>query len=159
MKIPLEKRDFNRAILTDVLPYEVPFILTNEGFYKNLKSNASLRENRFLKSIFFSGEEVDTKPLVYRITKDSDSERSLYLIHPSVQIKICSLYKNYNQLITHLCTRSSFSLRYPSKIAHSYYSKEKKVMRNLTRNLKMKELALMAIMNLFMQAHFTNIEM
>lgn len=126
MKIPLEKRDFNRAILTDVLPYEVPFILTNEGFYKNLKSNASLRENRFLKSIFFSGEEVDTKPLVYRITKDSDSERSLYLIHPSVQIKICSLYKDYNQLITHLCTRSSFSLRYPSKIAHSYYSKEKK---------------------------------
>ncbi|EGR0910713.1 RNA-directed DNA polymerase, partial [Vibrio parahaemolyticus] len=41
-------------------------------------------------------------------------------------MNVCNLYKDYNQLITHLCTRSTFSLRYPSKIAHSYYSKDKK---------------------------------
>ncbi|WP_257326297.1 antiviral reverse transcriptase Drt3b [Pseudoalteromonas rhizosphaerae] len=125
MKIPLEKRDFYRVILTDVLPYEVPFILTNEGFYKKLRGGG-LQKNRFIKSIFFSDNDVTTKPLVYRITKDSESERSLYLIHPGVQIKVCSLYKDYNQLITHLCSRSTFSLRYPDKIAFSYYCKEKK---------------------------------
>lgn len=125
MKIPLEKRDFYRVVLTDVLPYEVPFILTNEGFYKKLKSSA-LKGNRIFQSIFFSDDDVATKPLVYRITKDSESERSLYLTHPSTQIKVCSLYKDYNQLVTHLCSRSTFSLRYPDKIAFSYYTKEKK---------------------------------
>ncbi|MDC5398670.1 hypothetical protein NRA60_15065, partial [Acinetobacter baumannii] len=39
-KIYLDKKDFYRVLLTDVLPYEVPFILSNEGFYRNLKSNS-----------------------------------------------------------------------------------------------------------------------
>ncbi|MEG3220958.1 RNA-directed DNA polymerase [Vibrio gigantis] len=125
-KIPLEKRDFSRAILTDSLPYEVPFILTNEGFYKTVKEKSLIESNRFLKGILHNESDVGTNPLVYKITKDSESERSLFLVHPSTQIKVSRLYKDYNQLITHLCTRSTFSLRYPSKIAHAYYSKEKK---------------------------------
>nr|WP_206076632.1 antiviral reverse transcriptase Drt3b [Pseudoalteromonas rubra] len=60
---------------------------------------------------------------MYKITKDSNSERTLYLPHPAIQLKVCNLYRDYNQLITHLCNRSSFSLRYPSKIADSYYAK------------------------------------
>ncbi|MEZ9438202.1 antiviral reverse transcriptase Drt3b [Vibrio cyclitrophicus] len=125
-KVLLEKRDFSRAILTDVLPYEVPFIVTNEGFYKTVKEKTSIVENRFLKKIFGLEENIETNPLIYKITKDSESERSLFLVHPQVQIKICELYKDYNQLITHLCTRSSFSLRYPSNIAYAYHVKEKK---------------------------------
>ncbi|MBY7873706.1 RNA-directed DNA polymerase [Vibrio fluvialis] len=125
-KILLEKRDFSRAILTDVLPYEVPFILTNEGFYRVVKIEKFIYSNRFLKEILGNHEHSETNPLVYKITKDSESERSLFLIHPRIQMKICDLYKNYNQLITHLCTRSSFSLRYPAKIAHAYHAKSSK---------------------------------
>lgn len=125
-KILLEKRDFSRAILTDSLPYEVPFILTNEGFYKVVKNRKLIEDNRIIKEILSGSSDVGTNPLVYKIPKDSESERSLFLVHPSVQINVCKLYKNYNQLITHLCTRSTFSLRYPSKIALAYYSKEKK---------------------------------
>ncbi|MFH4784061.1 antiviral reverse transcriptase Drt3b [Vibrio diabolicus] len=125
-KILLEKRDFSRAILTDVLPYEVPFILTNEGFYNTVKEKTIIKNNRFLKRIFGFEEVNETNPLVYKITKDSESERSLFLVHPQMQIRICELYKDYNQLITHLCTRSSYSLRYPSNIAHAYHVKEKK---------------------------------
>ncbi|ELP3505367.1 hypothetical protein QTU64_003881, partial [Vibrio vulnificus] len=125
-KILLEKKDFSRAILTDVLPYEVPFILTNEGFYNTVKEKNIIKSNRFLKRIFGFEEVNETNPLVYKITKDSESERSLFLVHPQMQIRICELYKDYNQLITHLCTRSSYSLRYPSNIAHAYHVKEKK---------------------------------
>lgn len=125
-KILLEKRDFTRGLLTDVLPYEVPFILTNEGFYKVVKDKYIINNNRFLSEVFYGEKDKDTNPLVYKITKDKVSERSLFLVHPYSQIKICELYKNYNQLITHLCTRSSYSLRFPSKIALSYYSKDKK---------------------------------
>ncbi len=125
-KIVLEKRDFSRAILTDSLPYEVPFILTNEGFYKTVKEKVLIEKYHIIKKILYRESDVVTNPLVYKITKDRESERKLFLIHPSIQINVCNLYKDYNQLITHLCTRSTFSLRYPSKIAHSYYSKDKK---------------------------------
>ncbi|EJI1386113.1 RNA-directed DNA polymerase, partial [Vibrio alginolyticus] len=125
-KILLEKRDFFRAILTDVLPYEVPFILTNEGFYNTVKEKTVIKNNKFLKKIFGFDEVNETNPLVYKITKDSESERSLFLVHPQMQIRICELYKDYNQLITHLCTRSTYSLRYPANIAHAYHVKENK---------------------------------
>lgn len=122
VKITLSKRDFHRVLLTDVLPYEVPFILTNEGFYNVSKRPPKLIDCHILNSIIFKNNS-ETRPLSYKITKDSSSERTLFLPHPAIQIKVCNLYKDYNQLITHLCNRSSFSLRYPSKIAHSYYTK------------------------------------
>lgn len=122
-KIYLKKRDFSRVILTDVLPYEVPFILTNEGFYKALHSNV-IKDNELLSTIFDSEEDTLTNPLSYQITKDSESERTLYLVHPKIQLKISELYRNFNQLMTHLCTRSSYSLRHPDKIAHAYYTKD-----------------------------------
>lgn len=122
VKVTLSKRDFHRVLLTDVLPYEVPFILTNEGFYKVCKRPQTFSAHNILNIILFKNNS-ETRPLAYKITKDSTSERTLYLPHPATQIKVCNLYRDYNQLITHLCNRSSFSLRYPSKIADSYYAK------------------------------------
>ncbi|MEZ9626237.1 antiviral reverse transcriptase Drt3b [Aliivibrio fischeri] len=128
-KIKLNKRDFHRALLTDVLPYEVPFIHTNEGFYsaaKPLKGSKSIiQSNNVLSEIFDNSTKKETHPLTYKIAKDNTSNRELYLVHPIAQLDIVELYKNYNQLITHLCTRSSYSLRFPKKIAYAYYSKEK----------------------------------
>lgn len=105
-----------------MLPYEVPFILTNEGFYNLSKRSKKLDVSHIFDSIIFKNNS-ETRPLTYKITKDTHSERTLFLPHPAIQIKVCNLYRDYNQLITHLCNRSSFSLRYPSKIAHSYYAK------------------------------------
>lgn len=126
IKINLKKRDFHRVLLTDVLPYEVPFILTNEGFYREARNvkNGVMYTNHVIRDIFIQHHRADTTPLEFRIAKDSHSERKLYLIHPSSQLDIVGLYKSYNQIICHLCNRSSYSLRYPSKIAHAYYSKE-----------------------------------
>jgi len=112
-KIKLEKRDFHRALLTDVLPYEVPFIHTNEGFYLATKSKGGpsvVDSNRILKSIFTTSHHRETNPLAYNIAKDSENDRKLYLVHPVTQLDIVKLYKNYNQLISHLCTRSSYYL-------------------------------------------------
>ena len=124
-KIFLEKRDFNRTLLTDVLPYEVPFILTNEGFYRNLKNlkNSSDFISQILHNIFFNTFE-NTNPFIFKILKNDSTYRKLYLIHPSAQIKVSSFYKNYHQLICHLCNRSTYSLRYPHKIAKHYYLRD-----------------------------------
>lgn len=125
-KINLQKRDYHRVLLTDVLPYEVPFILTNEGFYWACRKQKSklISGNRILKNIFINDYSVQTNPLEFKIAKDADSERKLYLVHPKSQLDIVKLYKDYNQLISHLCNRSSYSLRYPSRIALAYYEKE-----------------------------------
>lgn len=122
-KITLEKKDFYRTLLTDVLPYEVPFILSNEGFYKNLKNNDFDATSKKILSKCLFDSDKNTNPFVFKISKDETSFRQLYLVHPKEQIKISYLYKNYYQLISHLCDRSTFSLRYPSSIAKAYYSK------------------------------------
>ncbi|MDV5171048.1 antiviral reverse transcriptase Drt3b [Photobacterium rosenbergii] len=118
--IKLKRNDFNRILLTDVLPYELPFIFTNEGFYKVIKSNKLKSNDVFFELLY---QDVETKPFEYLIKKGVDSSRKLYLIHPASQISFVSLYRDYNLLITHLCSKSKFSLRYPKTIASLYYEK------------------------------------
>lgn len=118
--IKLTKSDFNRVLLTDVLPYELPFIFTNEGFYKSLK-NKTIKNSPFLSEILL--HYTDKKPYEYYIKKDKNSDRKLYLIHPSSQIKFTELYKKYSTLMTHLCSRSSYSLRAANSVASLYYEK------------------------------------
>ena len=120
--IKLVKSDFNRVILTDVLPYELPFIFTNEGFYNSLKDR-TVKDSPFLSDLLLNYS--DKKPFEYYIKKDKNSDRKLYLIHPSSQINLSDVYKKYSSLITHLCSRSSFSLRAANSIASLYYEKNK----------------------------------
>ena len=88
-KITLDRKDFCRVLLTDVLPYEIPFILTNEGFYKFSKNKNNLKKNKFIYDFFTKkNENNETNPLIYRIAKDNDSSRNLFLIHPKNQLQI-----------------------------------------------------------------------
>ena len=118
--VKLRKTDYDRIVLTDVLPYELPFILTNEGFYNAIKSK--LIERNEILTILLNQKE-DTKPFEYLINKNATSSRKLYLLHPASQREFINLYKDYNLLITHLCSRSSFSLRAPFAVASIYYEK------------------------------------
>jgi hypothetical protein len=122
-KVPIRKSDFSRVILTDVHPYELPFIITNEGFYENHKSSA-INKIDTIRDIFTPTKNRDTKPYIYEIAKDKDDTRKLFLPHPSAQINISRIYKDYNQLITYLCSKSKFSLRHPIAIATYYRAKD-----------------------------------
>lgn len=121
----LSKNDFNRVVLMDVLPYELPFILTNEGFYLSLNNDSKKHDtfistNKFFKDLFFTNNVTETYPLNYKIHKDQNSERTLSLIHPKAQISFINIYKKYHQFIIYLCSKSSYSLRFPSQVAHAY---------------------------------------
>ncbi|HCD1131325.1 TPA: antiviral reverse transcriptase Drt3b [Morganella morganii] len=136
-KITLDRKDFCRVLLTDVLPYEIPFILTNEGFYKFSKNKNNLKKNKFIYDFFTKkNENNETNPLIYRIAKDNDSSRNLFLIHPKNQLQIVELYKNYNQLISHLCSRSTYSLRHPSKIAYTYQKNNNSILKRYEDKFK-----------------------
>ena len=120
-KIPFRRNDDFRVLLTEVLPYEVPLPFSNVGFYKRLHSKADERILKQCKVDLF--KKGWTIPYSYSIRKDACDFRQLSIIHPAVQKEFCSLYKKYAQLIIGLCSRSSFTLRRPSKVATHYYEK------------------------------------
>lgn len=116
-KLTTSTSDKTRAILTDVLPYETPIIFSNEGLYEYINGD---RGNVILNSIC-NYEKQGTLPYNYRINKGINSKRTLSVPHPATQIHFSSLYDKYDSLIIELCSRSSFSIRKPVKVASAFY--------------------------------------
>ncbi|TYQ03526.1 UNVERIFIED_ORG: reverse transcriptase (RNA-dependent DNA polymerase) [Zoogloea ramigera] len=123
-RIKFRRSDFNRAILTDTLPYEVPLLFSNEGYYERVSEGTEGRVSTASLIEFFS-EENTTIAYTYRIKKDAFSSRTLSVMHPAIQKKAASFYKQYSHLLIGLCSRSSFSLRRPFRVASHYYEKNK----------------------------------
>ncbi|UUE46228.1 antiviral reverse transcriptase Drt3b [Pectobacterium aroidearum] len=110
------KSNYRRVLLTEVLPYEIPILLTNEGFYLRPENH---QETGLLGAILKPRKE--TYPFIYKIVRAASSYRTLHLIHPSSQQDFVDFYKNYSNLICGLTARSEFTLRAPSEVASSYY--------------------------------------
>ncbi len=96
-KIKIKKEDKYRVLLTELLPYEVPIIFSNDGFYQLVANQ------RF--SVFFdrvkalSNASSDTKgrkygiPLNYVVRKTAQGDtRLLSIIHPVNQIDFVDFY-------------------------------------------------------------------
>ena len=118
----LRRDDHWRTLLTDTSPAEIPIIVSNDGFYKNISnlSDYSVKFHRLIETLFPKGMN-HTIPYRYNIVKDSASYRELSLLHPVSQLKIADFYKEFDQLITYYASNSPFSIRYPEKIGSAYY--------------------------------------
>jgi len=116
-KIKINKKDINRVLLTEVLPYEVPMLFSNDGFYSIISSNKHLP---FFKKIKKQAYGI---PFNYEIAKSNDGDtRCLSVIHPINQYDFVEFYQKYDSIIIHLCSKSPFSLRKVKKIAKFTYS-------------------------------------
>jgi len=127
-KVKINKDNKNRVLLTELLPYEVPMLFSNEGFYNIVDSG---KYHSFFKRIYdISGAKSSTKdkkkygiPFNYEIKKNKEGEtRTLSVIHPMNQMNFVELFEKYDSLMLHLCSKSPFSLRKISKTAKYYYS-------------------------------------
>ncbi|WOD19414.1 RNA-dependent RNA polymerase family protein [Paraburkholderia kirstenboschensis] len=125
-KIKFKRNDFLRALLTDTLPYEVPLLFSNYGYYRRLheKADSALRD---VCKLDLLPKKEWAIPYSYNIKKDSLDFRTLSIAHPAVQRDFCELYEKYNQLIIGLCSRSAFSLRHPVKVATRYYERPRAI--------------------------------
>lgn len=118
--------DKYRALLTDVLPYETTLIFSNEGFYSFIKT---LKNDKAIYEIFYSIYAKFTSknkyyiPYSFSIIRKDTKKRKLSLPHIVSQIELCNLYEQYSDYITYLCTKSNFSLRFPSAITSKFYKK------------------------------------
>ncbi len=122
----VEKEDYARILLTETSSYDVPVIFSNIGFYwhwKKYEEGTSFFPK--VMAFLFQSDDITnyTIPLPYKMRKDSESYRSLALIHPSTQIKFIELYKGFDQQMILACKESPFSIRCPETIASKYYSK------------------------------------
>lgn len=123
------KSNYRRVLLTEVLPYEVPILLTNEGFYS--RPNA-YQEVGLLGAILHPHKE--THPFTYKIVKTASSYRTLHLIHPSSQQDFVEFYKTYSSLMCGLTARSEFSLRAPAEVAAWYYEPDNSLRDNSVKD-------------------------
>lgn len=123
IKWNMDRRDHDRALLTETAPYEVPLIFSNNGFYKNLHQIQSASPNLrdVITRLFASDKRDYTIPLRYKISKNLISTRQLSLLHPAAQYQVSKFYAKYENLICYYCGSSPFSMRYPAKIGSSYF--------------------------------------
>lgn len=104
-----------RVLLTEVLPYELPLMLDNEGFYINMQDEE-------LKNLFnetFQGKLKEwTIPFDYSVRKyGGDKSRKLSLMHPFTQLQCAEFYKSHDYYMLSLCSNSPFSIRHISECA------------------------------------------
>ncbi|WP_420548425.1 antiviral reverse transcriptase Drt3b [Curvivirga sp.] len=115
----ISKTDYDRVILTELLPYEMPFHFTNHFFYQYIKNknNAGIVESWKSSNDF-------TIPMEFTIPKGVSDGRLMSVIHPISQLRFIDFYKDFDQLIIHQCSKSPYSIRAPRKIADCYYIKD-----------------------------------
>ncbi|UPT57536.1 antiviral reverse transcriptase Drt3b [Dickeya zeae] len=123
-KNKINKKDFFRVLVTETIPYETPIIYSNDGFYKNcidVKNNVIENDIFDFLIIGMKRKKNYTIPYQYKIRKNENEYRKLSILHPISQIEIKDFYKKYSGLICYFCTRSSFSIRSPNKVASTVY--------------------------------------
>ncbi|HFO0819019.1 TPA: antiviral reverse transcriptase Drt3b [Enterobacter hormaechei] len=140
--IKLDKKDYLRALLCDTQPGDCPIIFSNDGLYINLTEHENNYNHllsytpvsSFLKKIVNPNLDSSLKvneqaqrkksqssPFGYCIVKDAFSLRHLSLIHPRAQVNYSEFYKNYSSVITLNTLKSNYSIRYPRKVANSFF--------------------------------------
>ena len=120
-KVRINREDANRVLLTELLPYEVPMLFSNDGFYEIVKSG---HFDYFVKKLKGIKQSKDYGiPFNFEVKKALlGNPRLLSVIHPLNQIGFIDFYKKYDSLIIHQCSKSIFSLRKITKIAKYCYS-------------------------------------
>ena len=135
-KTKINLNDYSRILLSETAPGDVPIIFTNNWFYQKIKNKK--HKNQSVQDIInyvFERKNLDeiSIPMRYRIRKDDTSYRHLGLLHPAQQINILEFYKTYSDQILLYCSKSTFSIRRPAKVASSYFIPNKL---QESRNLK-----------------------
>ena len=104
----INKNDKSRILLTELLPYEVPVLFSNEGLYKYYQEKGKSNPPQLVTKLLDVKDSDFKIPFSYDIKKSAESKRTLSLIHPAIQLKFIPFYQKYDALIIHLCSRTNW---------------------------------------------------
>lgn len=114
-----------RTILTEVLPYEVPLIFTNDIRYKYL--NSAPPEDPQTSAAWTSLLEMPgqrragfTIPYNFNIRKGRTGDNTLSLLHPTSQADIAKFYDEFAHAILESTKNNKASLRRPDAVLKLY---------------------------------------
>ncbi|CAN0142043.1 unnamed protein product, partial [Chrysoparadoxa australica] len=132
----LDKLDFDRVVLTDTTPDELPIIVSNDGFYSNLRniSSKSSDAQKLITALLTVCPKSFSAPYRYRVTKDANNTRRLSLLHPSAQVSVSKFYEEFSDLICYYNLQSNFSIRAPARRGSSYFFRGTDSERNKYKN-------------------------
>jgi len=139
-----------RVLFSDVLPYELPIIMSNRNFYRllvrygihtegeDLCWNADTPKEVLSLLKLYLGKDIEnplsgkqsvskkkTIPFVYNILHKPTKTRQLAIVHPLNQIEMVEFYEQYKSLLLYYCSRSNFSIRYPQAVASYFYYRDR----------------------------------
>ena len=131
MKKLVKKGDYNRVLLSETAPIDVPVIFSNNWFYEHISEyelgNLSDFKRKIIEHLFVcKSPERDFIPIKYSILKKNGGMRHLGLLHPASQTQVIDLYRLFSDRIIHSCSKSSYSIRKPVAISSCYYIKRNK---------------------------------
>lgn len=122
--IKVDITDKYRALLTDVLPYELPLWMNNFTMYQRFTNENHSKAYESVSGLEFQKDTGTYIPLDFLISRGGDkSPRSISIMHPAAQLKVCEFYHDYADLIEYYSTRSKYSLRYPFRKSTKFYGK------------------------------------
>src|SRR4051812_29970590 len=118
----IDRGNFDRALLTDTAPLDVPIIFSNDGLYSNLsRTPGAAGLSRIIDALIQNNRERYTIPYRYRIRLTTTSSRQLSLAHPAAQRRACAFYQDYSHLIPYFCRNADVTLRRPAKVGSSFF--------------------------------------
>ena len=122
--IKVDTNDKLRTLLTDVLPYELPLWFSNFTMYQRFSTSEHVNAYKTILGLDFENEAGVYIPLDYLVCRGSNkSPRTISIMHPVAQLKVCDFYDKYDDLIEYYCTKSKYSLRHPYRKSTKFYGK------------------------------------
>lgn len=127
-QVQIRQSDKHRSLLTELLPYETPIIFSNLLLYSFAHAvDAKMYAVPTLVAQTFRPERNRASVAYeYKIRQGQGQGqlRTLSLVHPATQVRFSSFYEKHHELILSLCKKSSYSLRYPVRVASYFYRHE-----------------------------------
>lgn len=116
--------DYFRVLVTETIPGDIPVIISNDYFWRNMKSKekSGIPLEEVAERILAKPRNY-TRPYRYNILRPSGSTRRLSLLHPASQLVAVDFYRRYEFLICYYCRKSPASIRSPRKVASLYFIK------------------------------------
>tara|TARA_R110000744_G_scaffold304406_1_gene412937 strand:- start:787 stop:2943 length:2157 start_codon:yes stop_codon:yes gene_type:complete len=135
-----------RAIISDVLPYEIPITFSNRYLYRFLVNNelefktstikykTKFQDDDFdafkiILKILFSTNILNPNtrkiPFTYKIGHKEKDFRELALVHPINQLELIEFYEQYKESIIYSCSLSNYSIRKPDNVAKFTFFNDK----------------------------------
>lgn len=120
----IHRSDHLRTLVTDTLPGDVPIVVSNDGFYRNMKSYASAHDHpdEFVRRLLSPSKSIRyTIPYRYSISRPDNSPRLMSLMHPASQLAVTEFYRQNDHLICYYARKSKASIRSPKKIGSLFF--------------------------------------